>query len=176
MAVLSAHLAFSSHLPRSHLHYLYIPIMPMTLVELDDISMPALLRHAWTTYSEAMRKSLDKAGYDDIPKNGLYVLGGPARQKGGRPLSEPIEDLRISKLAVGQLVDTLAMRGYLDREVYMEDRRKLTILLTDRGRAAAELQGAARATVDAELISGVGLKNVDEMRRALSVLIDMSHD
>ena len=44
----------------------------------DDIVMPALLRHARATYGLAMRRALARAGYDDIPKNGLYVIGGLA--------------------------------------------------------------------------------------------------
>jgi hypothetical protein len=44
----------------------------------DEIVMSALLRHARYTYGIAMRRALAEAGYDDIPKNGLYVIGGLA--------------------------------------------------------------------------------------------------
>ena len=44
----------------------------------DDIVMPALLRHARNTYGSVMRQALAEAGYDDIPGNGLYVIGGLA--------------------------------------------------------------------------------------------------
>jgi hypothetical protein len=37
----------------------------------DEVSIPALLRHARYTYGKAMRSALDQAGYDDIPANGL---------------------------------------------------------------------------------------------------------
>jgi DNA-binding MarR family transcriptional regulator len=86
--------------------------------------------------------SLDAAGHDDIPKNGLYVIGGLARETGAHPLSELIEELRLSKQAAGQLVDTLVTRGYLKRDVDSEDRRRLTIALTARGRAAAKVLSA----------------------------------
>jgi hypothetical protein len=43
-----------------------------------EIVMPALLRHARTIYGGAMRGALDRAGFDDIPANGLYVIGGLA--------------------------------------------------------------------------------------------------
>ena len=91
-----------------------------------------------------------KAGYDDIPKNGLYVIGGLALQAGGHPLSELIEELLLSKQAAGQLVDTLVVRGYLERSVDEEDRRRLKIGLADRGQAAAKVLGAASAAVDAK--------------------------
>ncbi|NWO68016.1 hypothetical protein GY966_24405, partial [Escherichia coli] len=40
-----------------------------------QIPLPALLRHARHTYGAAMRAALAEGGYDDIPGNGLYVIG-----------------------------------------------------------------------------------------------------
>jgi DNA-binding MarR family transcriptional regulator len=140
---------------------------------LDEIPMPALLRHARTTYGAAMRRALAEAGYDDIPRNGLYVIGGLALGAGDVPLGQVIKELRISKQAAGQLVDTLVARGYLKRTVDEEDRRRLTVTLTERGQAAASVQMAARGKVDAELIASVGEDDVDRTRRTLAALIDM---
>src|SRR5262249_27454713 len=100
----------------------------------DDVAMPALLRHARNTYGAAMRRALEQAGYDDIPKDGLYVIGGMAMGAGGVPLGQLIRELRVSKQSAGQLVDTLVMRGYLARTVDEGDRRRLTVTLTERGR------------------------------------------
>ncbi len=142
----------------------------------DEISMPVLLRHARTTYGSAMRTALTEAGYDDIPKNGLYVLGGLALQTRIHPLSKLIEDLKLSKQAAGQLVDTLVERGYLERDVDKQDRRKLTIGLTRRGQAAAKVQAAARAKVDAKLLARVGAKDIEHTHRTLAALIDIGHE
>jgi len=136
----------------------------------DDVSMPALLRHARLAYSASMRTELDAAGHDDIPKNGLYVIGGLARETGAHPLSELIE---LSKQAAGQLVDTLVTRGYLKRDVDSEDRRRLTIGLTARGRAAAKVLSAACATIDAALLLRIGPKDLESARRALFVLVEI---
>jgi DNA-binding MarR family transcriptional regulator len=140
---------------------------------LPEIVMPALLRHARTTYGSAMRRALDDAGYDDIPKNGLYLIGGLAFGGVGIPLGQLIREMRISKQAAGQLVDTLVNRGYLERKIDSEDRRKLTVTLTERGRAAAAAQASAREKIDAELVRLVGQENVDATRRTLAALIDM---
>jgi len=139
----------------------------------DDVSMPALLRHARVAYASSMRAALEAAGYDDIPKNGLYVIGGLGHQSGAHPLARLIQDLRLSKQAAGQLVDTLVTRGYLKRDVDSEDRRRLTIGLTERGRAAAKVLTAAAATVDNELRSRVGGKDVQRARRTLFALADI---
>ena len=139
----------------------------------EEIAMPALLRHARLTYGKAMRRALDKAGYDDIPKNGLYVIGGLALGDDAVPLSELIKALGVSKQSAGQLVDVLVLRGYLQRAVDEEDRRKLSVTLTERGRAAAVVQAAARKKIDETLLARVGEENVRRMRRALAVLIYM---
>ncbi len=139
----------------------------------ETIALPALLRHGRTTYGSAMRKALDEAGYDDIPGNGLYVIGGLALGVPDIPLGQLIKELRISKQAAGQLVDALVTRGYLERSVDKDDRRKLTVTLTERGKAAAEVQRAAREKVDAELIASVGEDDVNRTRRTLAVLIDI---
>src|ERR1700722_19161774 len=105
---------------------------------IDDVVLPALLRHARTTYGIAMHRALAEAGYDDIPKNGLYVIGGLALGAGDAPLGQLVKELRISKQTAGQLVDALVTRGYLERRVDGEDRRKLVVTLTERGKGAAE--------------------------------------
>ena len=121
-----------------------------------------------------MRRALEEAGYDDIPKNGLYVIGGLALGAGDVPLAALIRDLRISKQAAGQLVDTLVNRGYLARTIDEQDRRRLIVTLTDRGRAAAATQTAARERVDAELLAKVGPQCVEHTRIALAALTEMA--
>lgn len=147
--------------------------MTNTNVVLDDLAMPVLLRHARLTYGAAMRQALAAAGYDDIPGNGLYVIGGLALDRADIPLGQLILEMRISKQAAGQLVDTLVTRGYLERSIDKDDRRKLTVTLTERGRAAAAAQRAAREKVDADLLAKVGKDDLDRTRRTLAVLIDM---
>jgi DNA-binding MarR family transcriptional regulator len=139
----------------------------------ETVAMPALLRHARVTYGRAMRRGLDAAGYDDIPRNGLYVIGGLALGVGGIPLGQLIKELGVSKQAAGQLVDALVLRGYLERKVDDEDRRKLTVTLTERGRAAAAAQSAARQKIDDELVAQLGEDDVRRTRRALAVLCNI---
>lgn len=121
-----------------------------------------------------MRRALEDAGYDDVPKNGLYVIGGLALGAGDVPLASLIRDLRISKQAAGQLVDTLVNRGYLARNIDEQDRRRLIVTLTDRGRAAAATQATARERVDAELVAKVGPECVAHTRIALAALTEMA--
>lgn len=137
----------------------------------EEIVMPALLGHARATYGRAMRQTLADAGYDDIPKNGLYVIGGLAMGAGGVPLGQLVKELGVSKQGAGQLVDTLVLRGYLERTVDAQDRRKLTVTLTERGRAAAAVQAAAREKIDTALVARVGQEDVNRTRRTLAALV-----
>jgi DNA-binding MarR family transcriptional regulator len=123
-----------------------------------------------------MRDALTDMGCDDVPKNGLYVIGGLAMGAGGIPLSQLVKELGVSKQAAGQLVDTLVLRGYLVRTVDPEDRRKLSITLTPRGQAAAAAQAAARERVDAALQARVGMESVMHMRKALGALYAMGRE
>src|ERR1700743_1796669 len=100
----------------------------------DDIALPALLRASRKAYGSAIRTALVDAGYGDVPKNGAYVIGAISRA--GVPLANIIRGLGVSKQAAGQPIDPLVARGYLEREVNEDDRRRLTMTLTPRGRAA----------------------------------------
>jgi DNA-binding MarR family transcriptional regulator len=110
----------------------------------DTVVFPALLRWARGTYGDVMHKALAEAGCDDVPPNGMYVIGGLAMGAGDVPLSVLVKQLKLSKQAAGQLVDTLVLRGYLFRETDKADRRRFTVSLTERGKHAADVQRGAR--------------------------------
>jgi DNA-binding MarR family transcriptional regulator len=135
-------------------------------------SMPSLLRQAQQAYSNALRAALAGVGCDDIPTNGLFIIGGLARSD-GVPISRLVEALGITKQGAGQLVDTLVTRGYLERTPDTHDRRQQIVTLTHRGRAAAEIQTTARAALDGALQASVGAAAVENARRTLATLIDL---
>jgi DNA-binding MarR family transcriptional regulator len=142
----------------------------------QQVVFPALLRHARTTYGKAMRAALDEAGFDDIPGNGLYVIGGMALREGEITIGQLMKELRITKQGAGQLVHALVMRGYLSRTVDERDRRQLIVTLTERGRAAAKVQAGAREDIDAQLAARVGEADVQAARRVLGTLVEMGRE
>lgn len=148
----------------------------MDLPWYETVSLPALLRHARRPYGAAMRRALEAAGYDDIPKNGLYVLGALAIEGGHIPLSRIIEDLDLSKQAGGHLVDLLVMRGYLERQTDPNDRRQLIVTLTERGRDAARVQTEARQGIDAALLQRTSPTGMNVLRKMLAALIGIGRE
>jgi len=142
----------------------------------DHVVIPALLRHARVTYGKAMRRALEEAGFDDIPGNGLYLIGGLALDNGGVPIRQLVAELRITKQGAGQLVDTLVSRGYLARTPDEDDRRQMIVTLTERGEAAAQIQAEARERVDAALAARVSAEDIAATRRTLAALIDLRRE
>src|ERR1700733_7130454 len=121
----------------------------MTEDTTDDVVIPALMRAARGSYGPVIAQRLEAAGIDDLPRHGAFVLGGMANHGGSA--ADMIDGLGISKQRASQLIDTLVLRGYLTREVNADDRRRTTILLTDRGRAAAAEVRAAIERAAGEL-------------------------
>lgn len=122
-----------------------------------------------------MRRALAEEGYDDIPKNGMYLIGGMAGTQ-AIPLGQLVKELGVSKQVASQLVDALVIRGYLKRAEDPEDRRKSNLTLTERGRAAAKVQAIARENIDTQLLARVGQENISRTRRTLAALIDLRHE
>jgi len=140
----------------------------------EDVATPALLRAARDRYRAAIRAALGGAGFDDMPRNGAYVVGGMART--GSPMSEVIKQLGVSKQTAGQLVDTLVQRGYLERAVDPADRRRLSIALTERGQAAAATVRSTVDGVDAWLVARVGRERFEHARATLAAIIEGDPD
>lgn len=137
----------------------------------DDIPVPALLRAARGAYSRSIKEHLLAEGYDDLPRNGPFVLGGMANQ-GAQP-AVLLAALDVTRQAASQLVDTLVLRGYLTREVNQEDRRRITIELTARGRAAGGAVRAGVAAVDEQLAARITPAQLAGLRAGLLALADI---
>ncbi len=130
---------------------------------------PALLRGARAVYGAAIRQALDEEGDDDLPPNGPYVIAAVAGTSA--PLGDVVRQLGVSKQTVGQLVDTLEMRGYLERSIDPEDRRRLVVRLTERGQAAAAVIRSVADVVEADTVSAVGTERVRAARAVLATMI-----
>jgi DNA-binding MarR family transcriptional regulator len=137
-------------------------------VDRDEVVIPALLLAARGSYAQAIGARLAEAGFDDLPRNGGFVLGGMANHGGSAV--EMIRGLGVSKQAASQLIDTLVLRGYLTRAVNPNDRRRMTIELTERGRAAATAVRTGVESIDAELARMLTPVELDGLRSGLAAL------
>jgi DNA-binding MarR family transcriptional regulator len=138
----------------------------------EGLVLPVLLAEGRATYGRAIRRGYAEAGFDDIPKLGPRLLGG-IRRNGGSvgSVGNVAKDFRVSKQAASKLVDTLVIRGYIERGVDPVDRRRLTLELTERGREAADVGWKATDRIDRELEEAVGAAAIARMRETVGALV-----
>ena len=141
----------------------------MTETEDRPVVLPALLRAARNAYGKRIRAALAAVDCDDMPRNGIYVVGAIARINA--PMAQIIEELGVSKQAAGQLIDTLVLRGYLLRTEDPQDRRRLKLDLTPRGQAAAAASAKVVDGMEAALVERLGRDHVAKAREVLWALI-----
>ena len=117
----------------------------------ETVTMSALLRAAWRAYGDVVRDALAEAGFEDLPRNGAYVIGATARE--AMTMRQLPTALGVTKQAFSQLLDTLVTRGYVERRPDPADRRRLLLALTPRGEAVAELVAECARRSDEQLLA-----------------------
>jgi DNA-binding MarR family transcriptional regulator len=134
----------------------------------EDDEILVLLVRARGGYGNTIAAQLWVAGFDDLPRNGPFLLGGMAN-RGGSAV-EMIRSLGVTRQAASQLIDALVLRGYLSREVNPDDRRRLNIVLSERGHAAAAVIRAATEEVNARLAQMLSPDELAGLRAGLAAL------
>jgi len=140
----------------------------------DKMGLPGLLRGARQAFRNAIRQAFADAGFDDMPRNGAYVLARVYDDDAS--FTRLARELGISKQAVSQLIDTMVMRGYLERSPDSEDRRRMLLQLTPRGQAAATVSWEAATAVDEELLRRLSAGGVAALRAGLATLCEIAAD
>lgn len=140
--------------------------MPTAAAEDEEILV--LLVRARGGFGNTIVACLEAAGFDDLPRNGPFLLSGMASHRGSAV--EMIRSLGVTRQAASQLIDTLVLRGYLSRELNPDDRRRVNIVLTERGRAAAAAIRAGIEQVEAELAKALSATEMAGLRAGLAAL------
>jgi DNA-binding MarR family transcriptional regulator len=77
----------------------------------------------------------------------------------------------ITAQSMGELVDDLEKKGYLERRPDPADRRAKRIYLTERGRRNARIAKEATADVEAYLIDLLGQERYHQLRQTLEEIV-----
>jgi DNA-binding MarR family transcriptional regulator len=139
----------------------------------ESVPVPQLMREARGSYGDAARAALVAAGCDDVPRKGGFVLAGldhTSPDPEFSPQADAVACLGLSKQASSQMIDTLVIRGYLERQSDPDDRRRMSVRLTDRGRVAAAAIGATVEMVDAALEDRITPEELHGLRAGLAAL------
>lgn len=143
----------------------------MTDREASYRSIPTLMRMARGTYARSIRAELYDIGVDDLPRNGVIILTGIDMT--GGPRQEMMAELGITKQAVSQLIDTLVGRGYLERSTDPQDRRRISLELTERGQQVVDAATRGVQAVDDQLHERLSDEQVEAMRAGLAALAEI---
>ena len=130
---------------------------------------PWLLRAVNQRYRSSATEALADSGYADMPQPGFWALTALAQDT--NDASGLVQRMGITKQAVSKLVDTLVERGYVDRAAHAEDRRRVQLALTERGRRAAELIIAEVLRAESAMAAMLEPGDLDRLRSMLSHML-----
>ena len=136
-----------------------------------EFATPTLMRAARGAYARSIRAQLHAIGIDDLPRNGAFILAGIDTT--GGPRGDLPADLGVTKQAVSQVIDTLASRGYLTRSPDPDDRRRITLELTERGQQVVDAVLRGVEAVDLQLQERVSPEQIEAMRSVLLSLAEI---
>ena len=134
---------------------------------LSPLPTNALLRSAYNAVSARIFAGV-KAGkdFDDLrPAHGNAME--QLELEDGLRLTEMAARAGITVQSMGELVDDLEAKGYLERRPDPKDRRAKRIHLTTRGHKNARIAKQATADVEDHLVQLLGQQHYQQLRRSL---------
>ena len=136
-----------------------------------EAATPTLLRTAYNHFSAGVFSQLARAGYSDLrPAHGNVME--PLAVEDGLRLSDLAHRAGMAPQSIGELVDDLAARGYVERREDPEDRRAKRIHLTQKGRDNVAASRRALARLERRLERRLGSRQYQQLRRALASMVD----
>ncbi len=89
---------------------------------------------------------------------------------GGADASQLIAEMGVSKQAVSKLMDALVKGGFVDRKPNDADRRRTNLLLSAKGKRAAEVIADAARTTEKAFTSELGTERFADLVQMLTQL------
>ncbi len=130
--------------------------------------LPWLLRRTNQRYRAAIRQRLADGGLAGLPQPGYWAL--MILSRGGTDAGQLVREMGISKQAVSKLIDALVNGEFVDRKPNDVDRRRTDLLLSPKGRLAADIVAdAVRDTEDA-MTRELGAERFADLVRSLDQL------
>ena len=118
------------------------------------------------TISEAIGKALKPLDVSLQQFNVLRILRG---QKGKPANLSTINNRMITKMSnTTRLVDKLLLKGYLNRKVCPSNRRKIEIIITDKGKKALLKMDMAIEEAEKELLNNFTKKDLEQLNELLN--------
>ena len=136
----------------------------------------ALLRTAYNALAARIFASVvSGAEFDDLrPSHGNAME--QLELEDGLRLTDLAARAGITAQSMGELVDDLEAKGYVERRADPNDRRAKRIHLTDRGKKNARVAKRATADVERYLAELLGEQRYELLRSTLEIIAAEAHD
>jgi DNA-binding MarR family transcriptional regulator len=138
-----------------------------------ELPTPILLRLVYFLLSERIFQGIVDAGFTDLRPAYGNAMESLSLEDGLR-LTDLAKRAGMTAQSMGELVDDLERKGYLERREDPSDRRAKRIYLTPKGTANADAGRLATQAVEVTLRRLLGALPYDQLRESLSrILQDM---
>jgi DNA-binding MarR family transcriptional regulator len=132
---------------------------------ISELPLPGLLEVASEALFAEFREQLVESGYGDIrPTHGCVFR---FVHEDGMRLTDLAALAGMTKQSIGEIVDDLADRGYVERFPDPDDRRAKLIRLTQKGEEAQGIGQGLFAQLEQRLGERHGPKRVAQLRKLL---------
>ncbi len=138
----------------------------------DELNIGLLLFIPYRAMENRVIDTLRAAGYGDITTAQMKLVQRIAPD--GTRLTELAEQAQVTKQTAGFLVDQLEKAGWVERVIDPTDKRARLVRISDRGMRAVPIANAAVAEVEAEWTRHLGKQRMDQLRRALTQLREIT--
>ena len=137
-----------------------------------DLSTPTLLRTAYNVLSGAIYDAVAQTGATDMRPAHGNAMEMLAIQDGLR-LTDLAARAGMAPQSMGELVDDLVSKGYLERHEDPADRRAKRIYLTQKGRTTAAASKVAVRQIEQQISEMLGARHYQQMRRNLAAIAEL---
>ena len=146
-------------------------VNPSPTESLAHLPSSALLRLAYNTLAARIYDSVvSGTAFADLrPSHGNAME--QLELEDGQRLTEMAARAGITAQSMGELVDDLEAKGYVERRPDPDDRRAKRIHLTERGRTNARVAKRATAEVERHLLELLGARRYQSLRRSLEDIV-----
>jgi len=137
------------------------------------VPLARLLAMAYRHLIDGLHARLAEHGYHDVRPSFGYVL--LAARDAPVPARALADLLGVTKQAASQLIDAMALGGYVQRRDDPDDARAKLVALTPRGRSFLGTVEAIYDELEADWAAVLGRPRLEAIRRDLTAVLEAAH-
>ena len=144
-------------------------INPQQLIKMRQDNIGRLFQRAARMYSELALEKLQAAGYEGLTLFHTSLISNLDVE--GTRIVTLADRAGVSKQAMGQIVNDLEKRGYIERTPDPDDKRAVLIMFTETGYQFLEDAYQVKVEIEREFAVKLGDENYHLLRDLLDTLV-----